>query len=239
MKKFVGGILITFSYLVGIAILFGCSRGIQRNSSTSIVLQVPGASQNGSSVGALASLPANRKACFGLNITASDIGSQPQTCGPNTGIVAGFVEPGGTIEVSVPKGSNRKFDLYLFLEAEGENVPCPSMATAWGGGVAIASTYLVGSIEGVELDDDVETLNIDATFPGTSTNLAQQLNLPSSCLPPPVPIPTVPPSSRFGVVIANGMATGGGMKLIGRVGVGPGAITATGSVYTIKPNRSP
>ncbi len=224
---YVGLLLFTCAMMVA-----GCQRAKEQNVS-SLVLQAPDPLLAAkSSVSAMGAPPSGRKACYGLSITAPDLASQTSSCSPQTGIVAGFVEAGGTLEASVPKGTNRKIDLYLFLQAEGENNPCPVMSQNLSG-AGLRNTYLLGSVSGISILQEVETVTITANFPGLNAHLAQQLNLPATCLPTSRPISSAP---GFSVSAAQGTITGSGMKIIGRVGRATSGSSATATGYKIKAN---
>src|SRR5262245_28018816 len=87
-----------------------CSRLVE-NRSLKMTIQAP------QKVGAFAAIPVDRKPCYLANITATGIaGSVATTCSPATGILAGFVEAGQVIGVTVPSGTNRTVDLYMLLK---------------------------------------------------------------------------------------------------------------------------
>lgn len=156
------------------------------------------------------SWPLDRKICFGVSIDAADIPSNSAECSPQTGIVAGFVEAGGTLEVEVPRGSARRIDLYAYLQDLAS--PCPKMPSKLDGEMSL-QTYRVAVIERIDLLDTEQVVNMKAVFPGRSQHLAQQLNYPASCLPRPR-------RSNPGFLISSGaqVATGGNFELRGRIG---------------------
>lgn len=217
--------LVTFAMLF---VVSGCQREKVPGGASSIVIQAPSV-QKASSVGSMSAIPTNRKACYGVSVTAPDISSQASECSPTTGIVGGFVESGGLLELTIPKGSDRKIDLYLYLMAEGESGACPQMGQNLGG-ANLPKTYLIGSVGGVSLQNEVESVSITATFPGLNNHLAQQFTLPASCAP--TPNPNNMTSSH--VTAAQGIATGTGIKLIGTVGRANSAPIATGTGYKLK-----
>lgn len=185
----------------------------QDNGGTSVIsLVAPEGRSN--KVGAFAALPSNRRACFGVNITADDIASVPGTaCSPKAGIVAGFVESGGTIQIEVPRGDNRKFELYMYLMAEGETVACPTMARVFASS-ELPKLYFLGATPNISIRKAVEDVTITADFPGLSQTLAVTNSYPASCVA--ATTPNLPPSQAIST--ATGNAVGSGIRLSGRIG---------------------
>jgi hypothetical protein len=213
--------------LLGVMTIVGCQRANERNAS-SVIIQVPESGQTATSSVGVLTLPTNRKACYGVSITAPDINSHSASCSPNTGIVSGFVESGGTLEASVPRGTNRKIELFLYLQPEGADNPCPAMGSNMSGSNFL-STYLVGTASGINLQKDVESVTITASFPGLANNIAQQFNMPTSCLP------SSDRKSSANVSSAQGTIVGGGMRLVGKVGRAASTPTTIGGGIKIKP----
>ncbi len=61
------------------------------------------------------SKPGNTSAsftCYAIMVAGDGIANQNAACLPEKGLVQGFVQEGGTIELSVPKGPKRDFILY-------------------------------------------------------------------------------------------------------------------------------
>lgn len=240
-----------FLVSVTVATLFGvgCQRAPSKDASK-VTIQTPQSSGNQKAgLSALSVPPENRKACYGVNITASDIASTKQECRPALGISSRFVEAGGLLDLEVTRGAARKIDLYLYLFPEGENGSCDTLSLN-NSSLNLANTYLIGTSGSISIQKDVETIAIDASFPGTASHLVQQLGLPATCLPEttpapsPSPVPTPPPSSTptssyhpaplFSVSTAQGVASGGNIKIIGRVGRPVEQGTATGSGYRLR-----
>jgi hypothetical protein len=218
-----------------LAVQAGCQRGPE--GSSKLVIQAPSKvpalasskSSQESSVSSMGLPPSGRKACYGVSVSASDIPSNSQSCGPDLGIVAGFVEAGGTVEVQVPRGSDRRIQLYLYLEGDGENTPCPAMGRSFSS-TLLPRLYLIGEASGVSLQNAVEDVTINASFPGLTMTIAKQLNLPSSCT---VAGGTGSSPSRA-LSSGGGVAAGAGMRLTASVGrPAPGSV-ATGGGYRLK-----
>ena len=190
--------------------LLGCNRPL--TGSSTLTIQVP---KTLGKVGVLEALPANRKACYGVSITAEDIPTQiPNTCSPKTGILAGFVEPGQSISASVPRGTNRSIQLYVFLEAPGENTPCPRLQPNFSA-KQLLNTYLVATKEGIDITKSEVVVNITMNFPGVAQTLAQTLGAASSCT---TLASGVVPSFGVSAGRSVGVGTPNGAHLKSRVG---------------------
>lgn len=204
-------------------VVAGCSRPLTGDLSK-ISIQLP-TEQHLGKIGALSSLPANRKACFGVNVTGPGISlSGANTCSPKTGVLAGFAEPGQVIEAKVPRGSDRSIKLYVFLQEVGQNIPCPTFAKTMTP-TQLLNTYLVGTKEKVNLSAPEVTVSITMSFPGLSQNLAQQLSLPNTCTNED----SMTSLPGFGVSSAAGQTIGTGIKLKAKVGTIKNGQTLTGT----------
>jgi len=181
------------------------------------------------------SLPASRKVCYAVNITASDIPPKSAPCTPALGVFAGFIQEGGTIELEVPRGSGRQIDLYMYLLPQNNNGPCPQSTNSFAG-LDLASLFLVGTQQNLDLSQDTQTVTIDVQFPGLTQHIGQQMNLPSSCVAQERTInkvgfsintgsgfathsvngnPVIQLKARIGLPYAGQMATGPNIKLNG------------------------
>lgn len=211
--------------LCALTFVLGCSREVKKKTS-SIVIQAPPAGDpltKTGGVGALAAMPTDRKVCYGINVTGPGIIiNAPNSCSIKSGLLVGFVEPGSTVSVNVPKGSSRKVELFAYLQAVGTNLPCPLLGPALPADL-LGSTYLVGVAEGIELSDQEVVVTITASFPGMAQNIAQTFAMPSTCASNSTKI------SGASVASAAGVAIGTGMKLMYRVGAVPGRQTLTGT----------
>ncbi len=192
-------------------LISGCTR--KTNKPSTISIRAPAESSH--KVGALSALPAGRKACYGVNITGPGIPKTAATsCSPETGVVAGFVNPGDLIEAQVERGSNREIKLFIFLQNLGENNPCPQMGASFAAS-QLSQIYLVGTTSNIEISQEVQTVNIEANFPGVAQNIAVTSSLPSTCV---AANPQTSGRRGFRVATASQFATGTGIKMIGRVG---------------------
>jgi hypothetical protein len=218
-----------WKFLFLLILLNACTRAGKENSA-SIVIQTPSRQQLAAKSGlqAMAALPIDRKLCYGVSIKGFGIpGFAGSNCAPETGVVAGFIEEGSTIEAIVPRGENRTIELYVYLMPAGNTSACPAMGQNLQG-KSLSSTYLIGSKTGVALLNDIETVEIGVDFPGIANNMASQLNTPATCTP------GVSPSNKnFHVSTAAGTVSGGGFKLRARIGRPNSGTKAIGSGYQL------
>jgi hypothetical protein len=203
-----------------------CTRAGQDGASSTLRIQTPTRDQlSKSGVNSFAALPTDRRLCYGVSIRGPGITGFPgNTCAPETGVVSGFVEAGQPLEVFVARGENRTIELYMYTMPVGDLDPCPVMGGRMEG-TPLKSTYLVGSKSGVALLNDVETVEITLAFPGLSTSVATQLNVPATCTPGAAPAVY----SGYQVSSGVGTANGTGIKLLGRIGRPQSGTTATGA----------
>ncbi len=175
----------------------------------------------------MAAMPANQKACYGVVVTGAGIPQPPaNACLPPLGLHAGFAEPGGTLELEVPRGSNRKIELYAYIQNVGQNIPCPAFLIGLAP-AEITKTYLVGTANNIDMSAETTVVDIAASFPGVANHIASQLAMPAACTgggggggggvaggsPPGFHV-----SSGSGMTIEQGQTAVTGHKLIGRVG---------------------
>lgn len=205
--------------------LLGCQREAAKKSS--LVLRMPKAEKLS---GLSTPWPSDRKACFGVNVTSSDIAANYPSCSPVTGIVKGYVESDQVIEVDVPMGKSRKIDLYLYLQPTGQNNPCPNIGPSFGG-TNLTNTYLIGTAT-ADIVNQIETVNITASFPGLSQNIAVNYSLPSTCTASSIP----PGNPGFHISADAGTALGSGYKLKGKIGTQVSGNTLTGTGFKLKVN---
>jgi hypothetical protein len=130
------------------------------------------------SVGALAVVDYS-KMC--LSVQASGAGIVPTeglaSCDWRKGVVSAVAIPGQTIELEVPKGTNRTFDVYGYLR-DNTTDACPTVPAVMTSAV-LAKTYLLGRTIGVELSQAQATVNIQLSLPQDTNTVVSQLSLPA------------------------------------------------------------
>lgn len=215
-----------------ISAVTGCDRALDQRSQG---LQIPTPSlqqliksnheglQSASAEGAW---PADKKICFAVSVTASDIPSNSSACSPRVGVVAGFVEAGSTLEVMVPKGSARKIELYAFLQTLGG--ACPQMKSPFSDD-QVTHVYKVGEVARINIQDANAVVEIQAKFPGLGQHLAQQLNAPATCYPR-----SNNSNPHFQISSGSQTAVGGGFELKARIGKPLHANSLSGGNYRLE-----
>lgn len=208
----------------------GCQRQISGTRS-SISIQVPKSANMNSKtggVGAMAAMPSDRKACYGVVISGGGLDDRSATCGPKGSLFLGFVEPGQVITADVEKGKNRTVELFAFLEGVGQNDPCPQFAPSLSAQQAI-NTFKVGKADFVDMTADTTEVTITASFPGVANHVAQELSLPASCAGSTAS--SNPPG--FSVSSGRSIATGTGYTLKGGFGKPLAGQVATGTGFKL------
>ncbi len=209
---------------LSIFIVLGCSRPMDEKSHSSISIQVPNALNK---VGAMAAIPSDRKACYGVNVTGPNIPTKKgNSCSPVTGIIAGFAEPGATIEAQVPKGKNRVVELLVYLLPSGDTSSCPAFGVAMTT-AQTTNTFSVAKVYNIDMLNDVTVVEVTADFPGLTNHIAQQQALPLTC----GALADAPNTPGFHVSGGAETATGVGMRMKIRTGRPVGGEMASAGTF--------
>ncbi len=190
--------------------LSSCSRKAGETATVSIQLGTGAGAQKNANA---SSYTGDRKACYGVSISGPGITPSVNSCSPPLGIVAGYVALGGTLSASVPYGSNRQIQLFLYLQREGENNPCPEMGAVFSK-EQLSQTYLVATASNLNFSQPSVNVSMTERFPGLTQTIASQFTLPRSCLP----VASAPARPGFRISTGSGYASGSGVLLLGKVG---------------------
>lgn len=216
--------------ILGAVFALGCQRQI-KGTRSSISIQVPkSANAQGKTggVGAMAAMPSDRKACYGVVISGGGLDDKSATCGPKGSLFLGFVEPGQVITADVEKGKNRTVELFAYLESVGQSDPCQQFSPSLSAQQAI-NTFKVGKADYVDMTSDTTEVTIIASFPGVGNHLAQELSLPVSC--------TTTSAGQglpgFSISAGQSVATGTGYTLKGGFGKPLAGQTAAGTGFKL------
>lgn len=157
--------------------IFGasCTRSLNKTGST-LKISAPN-----SKLGALVALPAGRTACYGVSVKANDIkGYAGDNCSPATGVIGGYVLDGQTISLSVPSGTGRHIELYMYLKAVGDATACPPMNSKIPA-TQLVDTYFVGEATNVDTSQPETNVTIEWNHPGDAQNIAVVNGYPAVC----------------------------------------------------------
>lgn len=180
--------------------------------------------------GLASSLPAGRKACYGVSVRGPGIESRSgNSCSPPTGVISGFVAAGEPMALEIPKGEARVFELILFLMPYGDNGACPTFSPAFANS-QLSSFYLVGSVS-VDIVLDATDIKITTSFPGLAANIAYQTNMSSTCKA--YARPEMPPSPYSISGGGEKTLTGTGYTMRAQVGISHQQTVLTGTGYTM------
>lgn len=157
--------------VLGIALLLGACSRPQQELSSQVTFRAPSL-KNRAKNSAMAALPADKKACYGINVTGPGIAiTHDGECGLKLGIPGGFIAEGESMVVYVPKGESRTFSVIMTLV--GTNESCPSFDGGFVSSLANAhKSYLAGSTSEVTLVNDEESVSIAVSFPGETQTIA-------------------------------------------------------------------
>lgn len=162
----------------------GCSRPSEAGIS-SVSIRAPGREQFHKASALHQPFPPEKKVCFGLQVLGPDIPlAQANSCAPKVGITSGFVAEGELLTVTVPKGSDRTFELLVYLAEPSEK--CPAFDPAFQSHhVQLSRTHVSGRRAGVKLEKDEESVILELNFPGAGTSTSLFADAPAACVPAP------------------------------------------------------
>lgn len=162
----------------------GCGRDNPEGYSR-VMIQTPTLSELRGKVGVF-NLPSSSefKVCMGVHVTGSGISSsRANSCSPEVGLSAGFVEAGQAMSLTIPKGNGRNFSLLVYVAQLNES--CPGLTSSiLGSPIEQFRSFQAGAKTGVNLSSDNENVTIDLLFPGLSAPLGSSAT--GVCLPTPV-----------------------------------------------------
>ncbi len=170
--------------MVGFGIgLIGCARPDHDDSR--VTLQIPAGLKLMKPDVEQSRLSAYGLECFAVSITGPGITTNSRSCGPQTGIVSGFAAEGGTLTLTVPKGSERIVSVFMYLAPTGLTA-CPQWDKNFEDtyGSNYLKTYKLKDVKGIAFSKDEEALRIEVGAPASlDDNLLNQLGLTQICSP--------------------------------------------------------
>ncbi len=117
------------------------------------------------------SMPPENETCYAVDFRGPGIDESPTgSCYGARGANAGFVKGGETLSLKVPRGTDRTLRLLMYLRAA--DAECPEIGFALGNGPDLTKIYQIASMPRLELSKEVETIEVSASFPGSSNTIA-------------------------------------------------------------------
>lgn len=157
--------------LLSLFALAACQRPQDEGSRVSI--QIPSAKQFSKMQNVSALAVDYNLLCFGVNVKGPGItGSSATSCDIERGIFSGATaSPGQKIELDVPSGDRRVFEVYAFLR-DNVSQSCPVVTEGTWGGWSTSKIYAVGKSDPVTITPPASTVSISLNLPEASQNLA-------------------------------------------------------------------
>lgn len=153
--------------------LTGCDR--MKMSGNRLAFKAPDQAALG-----LPEIGADKKFCFGVNVTAADIvGRAASACAPKWGqATEQLVDSGQDIVTSATSGKGRDIELYAYLtDASGA---CPSGSEAWAASAAaLGRLYKVGVVTGVEISGEETVVSMPINSVKLNRPVMATNNLPA------------------------------------------------------------
>lgn len=188
-------------------------------------------SSSKSDVSRQSSFPTTGTLCFAVNVTGDGIPVIKKACRPDLGITSNFVNPGQTLTVEVPSGSNRKFEAFLYYSSTaGQDCPLRD-PDGFYPQLSASQIYSVGQVEGIQLENEIENVTIEIAYPGDSSTVASSYG--ASCTT------TTPPANNVGSGTNYfgrniGSISGANLKLKYSLGAALNAQTLSSSSLKVK-----
>lgn len=170
-------------------IFTGCDRPDGAGNNSRLLIQIPSnlkllkeKSIDKKAMGILSVTPLE---CFAISMSGPGIATNSRACGPQTGIVSGFVPSGGTMSMVVPVGNNRTVSVFMYLAPPGVST-CPDWNSEFEGkkGLPFNNTYKLKEVSGITLAKPEETITVDIGSPASlDDNILNQMGLTEICSP--------------------------------------------------------
>ncbi|NQZ00664.1 MAG: hypothetical protein HRT45_08350 [Bdellovibrionales bacterium] len=203
----------------------GCTRDMQENQSKIVFRTPPSPNVNAKALNTQ-SLPTGETFCYALAVSGGGLDSEFLQCHPDAPIFSGFIEPSSQVAMTVPKGQNRKVELFGYRAKVGET--CLSVNQKNGRGLSKVDTghlYAMGKQEGIDMTGDEVVVIIQMSFPGLTSHIGVTQPFPSSCFDGSSgPAPAEP---------AGGRLAGAYYTVYGGISSGAGDSESSGTYYSV------
>jgi len=205
--------------LMAVFALGSCTKAPDPNTSQ-VLLKFPSSTVSGSasekseSQQSVSALSYNwSQACFLVNITAADLPTRrPSNCDLPMGVFAGTVAPGGSLSINVPRGFQRRLEVYVYNRPSTEP-SCPANIESFAA-LNLSRVVRVGSVASFDTNEANVDVDVTVQAPSAGVTLISQEGLPTSCAGSTSPslAGRVPASTGIGAWTRH---SGGGVVLDG------------------------
>jgi hypothetical protein len=218
------------------ALLFGCgAKGGGLGSN--LHMSFPSASRLPSSSAVSGFSWAN--ACFIANVVAQDIPttSPGGACAIPLGIFSGSVAPGGSIDLSVPNGTQRTVFIYVYSRASPSQA-CPALTGGFGA-LSLGNIVEVGKSAQFDTTTPSVTVDVTLTAPAAPTDIVAQMGLPATCRPalPAPPVGSGGSRVILGSALQQGASGGTIYQIQGTASAQKNELNLIGGAYQLKLTR--
>ncbi len=122
--------------------------------------------------------------CYIVQVRGSGISAAGKACYPEKGIATEPLAPLALVELSVPRGTGRIFELYGYIPKLNET--CLTAPRSLHD-LPLNRVFQMGRIDGVNTDTDTVTVALSVSFPGINKHVGLTSGAEASCyanLPP-------------------------------------------------------
>lgn len=204
--------------------LISCSRGENGQSRLEITLP-PHPSINAKSTN-LNAQASEAPYCYLVNIVGEGLTSTPSKCYPNAGVRSGFMPPLSTLTLDVPKGSQRRVELYGYIPKTNETCASSGLDLQ---SVPLNRLFRLGLNENVEMNADEVVVRIEVVYPGITQHVGVQTRQPAECYShlPPIDLSSTP-------LVVSDVIKGGRFQIVSEISSEGSQQTQTGSRFRIE-----
>jgi hypothetical protein len=167
-----------------------CAKTASEKSAVTIQFPKPPSGSSSQKLGG-GSTPSWAEACFIANISGDGIPAQKSNnCEIETAIFAGSVAAGGALTLEVPRGENRKLEVFAYFRANS-NDPCPTLTGGFGS-LDRTQVARIGTNPNFSTNANEVTVPVTVSLPTAGVDLLTQYSLPATCVASANPKPGSP-----------------------------------------------
>ena len=166
--------------------------------------------------------------CYIVNVTGPGVSeSKANACEIPTGVFKGSVPPGGSVELVVPRGANRRLEVFIYRRlATGDT--CPALQNGFGS-TDRSRISRVAVVENILIDGDRQ-VDVDVKVPTPADSLISQYSLAANCGP------TTPFMGLKKISQGRTMQSGSSLAIEGGVSSAPSEFVSAGPTLKIRAN---